>query len=131
VGFHVHRPAEEEAAFLRDALDQDLSRTLAALDGERIVGTLYSFPAPLTLPGGAHIPPMRSALSACCLPIGGANCSPSSCTPISRAALQQTARTDDLWLRPRDVPALLAARRYAAPGQLVLDVEVQHPVLTI
>jgi predicted acetyltransferase len=37
-------------------------------------------------------------------------------------ALMQTACNDDLWLRLLDVPAALEARRYAAPGQLVLEV---------
>jgi predicted acetyltransferase len=55
VAFHLDRSAHDEAAYRRDVLDQDLSRTLAALDGERVVGTLYSFLTPLTLPGGTHI----------------------------------------------------------------------------
>jgi predicted acetyltransferase len=55
VAFHLDRSAHDEAAYRRDVLDQDLSRTLAALDGERVVGTLYSFATPLTLPGGAHV----------------------------------------------------------------------------
>ncbi len=37
-------------------------------------------------------------------------------------ALRQTYTGDDLWLRLLDVPAALAARRYAVPGRLVLDV---------
>jgi len=40
-----------------------------------------------------------------------------------RAALQLAVRTDDLWLRPLDIPALLGARRYASSGQLVLEVD--------
>jgi predicted acetyltransferase len=56
VGFHVDLSAHTEAAYRREVLDQDLSRTLAALDGGRVVGTLLSFPASLTLPGGAQIP---------------------------------------------------------------------------
>src|SRR5258708_2007017 len=55
VAFHLDGSAHDEAAYRRDVLDQDLSRTLAALDGERVVGTLYSFPTPLTLPGGSHV----------------------------------------------------------------------------
>src|SRR6266568_2816148 len=56
VAFHLDRSAHEEAMYRRDVLDQDLSRTLAAMDGQRVVGTLYSFAAPLTLPGGAQVP---------------------------------------------------------------------------
>jgi predicted acetyltransferase len=37
-------------------------------------------------------------------------------------ALTQTACNDDLWLRLLDVPAALEARRYAAPGQVVVEV---------
>ena len=40
-----------------------------------------------------------------------------------RRALQQTARSDFLWLRALDTPRLLAGRRYAAEDRLVLDVE--------
>jgi predicted acetyltransferase len=40
----------------------------------------------------------------------------------ARAALQQTARTDFLWLRPMDVPRFLAARRYTCEQRLVLEV---------
>jgi predicted acetyltransferase len=39
-----------------------------------------------------------------------------------RAALPKTQLADLLWLRPLDVPATLAARRYAAPARLVLEV---------
>jgi len=39
-----------------------------------------------------------------------------------RAALPNTQRADLLWLRPLDTAATLAARRYATPGRLVLDV---------
>ena len=37
--------------------------------------------------------------------------------------LRVTAIGDDLWLRPIDIPATLAARRYAAAGRLVLAIE--------
>jgi len=43
-----------------------------------------------------------------------------------RAALPNTQRSDLLWLRPLDIPTTLAARTYAAPGRLVL--EVQDPL---
>jgi len=39
-----------------------------------------------------------------------------------RAALPNTQRADFLWLRPLDVPATLAARRYASERRLILDV---------
>jgi len=56
VVFHVDRPAVEEAVFRREVLHQDLGRTLAAIDDkQRVAGTLYSFPAELTLPGGTTI----------------------------------------------------------------------------
>ena len=41
--------------------------------------------------------------------------------PDPRAALPRE-QTDFLWLRPLDVPRLLAAREYAAEGSLVLDI---------
>ncbi|MBZ4319156.1 GNAT family N-acetyltransferase [Streptomyces huiliensis] len=41
--------------------------------------------------------------------------------PDPRAA-RLTSQADHLWLRPLDVPALLAARTYAAEGSLVLEV---------
>jgi predicted acetyltransferase len=37
--------------------------------------------------------------------------------------MQAVALRDWLWLRPLDVPALLAARRYATDGRVVLDVQ--------
>jgi len=53
VVFHVDRPAAEEAAFRRDVLEQDMARTMAAVDDEhRVAGTLYSYTAELALPGG-------------------------------------------------------------------------------
>jgi len=55
VVFHVDRPAAEEATYRREVLDQDLGRTLAAVDDSRsehrIAGTLHSYPAELALPG--------------------------------------------------------------------------------
>ena len=38
-------------------------------------------------------------------------------------AVRQSARSDFMWLRPFDVPALLAARTYLAPGRVVLEVD--------
>jgi predicted acetyltransferase len=55
VAFHVRRPAAEEAAYRLQALRQDLRRTLAAFDGDTLAGTLYSFPAELSLPGGTSL----------------------------------------------------------------------------
>ena len=40
-----------------------------------------------------------------------------------RAAVQQTTRTDMLWLRPLDVSHTLGARRYACEGRLVLEID--------
>lgn len=37
-------------------------------------------------------------------------------------AVQQSERADFMWVRPLDVPALLGARTYLAPGRVVLDV---------
>ena len=62
VAFHVARSAAEEAAFRRDVLQQDLRRTLAAIDGDTLAGTLYSFPAELSLPGGTSL--LADAVSA-------------------------------------------------------------------
>jgi predicted acetyltransferase len=62
VAFHVSRSAgEQEAAFRRDVLHQDLGRTLAAVDGGNVVGTLHSFAAELSLPGGTSL--MADAVS--------------------------------------------------------------------
>ncbi|PRY00022.1 GNAT family N-acetyltransferase [Allonocardiopsis opalescens] len=38
-------------------------------------------------------------------------------------AARAAERADFLWVRPLDVPALLAGRRYAAPGRIVLEVD--------
>jgi predicted acetyltransferase len=40
----------------------------------------------------------------------------------ARAALSQVLQLDQLWLRPLDTSAMLAARRYATDGRLVLEV---------
>jgi predicted acetyltransferase len=58
VAFHVDRSTAvaDEAAFRRDALQQDLSRTYAAVDGQHVAGTMFSFPAELALPGGTRLP---------------------------------------------------------------------------
>ncbi|CAM3765018.1 GNAT family N-acetyltransferase [Tsukamurella ocularis] len=42
--------------------------------------------------------------------------------PADPRTVQPSNRTDFLWIRPFDVPALFSARTYAAPGRLVLDV---------
>ncbi|WP_148281538.1 GNAT family N-acetyltransferase [Tsukamurella sp. 1534] len=42
--------------------------------------------------------------------------------PADPRTVQVSNRMDYLWIRPFDVPALFSARRYAAPGRLVLDV---------
>ena len=52
-GFH-HTTVEGWADFVRP--NYDLSRTTAAFDGERVVGTLRSFASELTVPGGAFVP---------------------------------------------------------------------------
>jgi predicted acetyltransferase len=41
---------------------------------------------------------------------------------VDGRAVRWRERSDHLWLRPIDVPTLLASRRYAAPGRVVLDV---------
>ena len=53
LGFHLQRPAEPEVAYRRDVRQQDLSRTLGVVDDGLVAGTLWSFPAQLTVPGGA------------------------------------------------------------------------------
>ncbi|MGX9295274.1 GNAT family N-acetyltransferase [Tsukamurella paurometabola] len=42
--------------------------------------------------------------------------------PVDPRTVQLSNRTDFLWIRPFDVPALFSARTYAAPGRLVLEV---------
>lgn len=56
VAFHNNRPPEAGAAFRRELLDDDFSRSLAAFDDARLIGTYESFAAQLTLPGGACVP---------------------------------------------------------------------------
>jgi predicted acetyltransferase len=51
VAFHVNRSAADEATYRRDVRKQDLSRSLAAfVDGE-LVGSYFSYPTKLSLPG--------------------------------------------------------------------------------
>ncbi len=45
-----------------------------------------------------------------------------STVPVDPRRVQFSNRCDMLWIRPLDVPALFAARSYAAAGRLVLDV---------
>jgi predicted acetyltransferase len=52
-GFH-HETVDGWAEFARP--DLDLSRTIAAFDRDRVVGTLRSFASTLTVPGGAIVP---------------------------------------------------------------------------
>jgi predicted acetyltransferase len=52
-GFH-HETVDGWADFARP--DLDLSRTIAAFDRDRVVGTLRSFASTLTVPGGAILP---------------------------------------------------------------------------
>src|SRR5262245_8556293 len=51
LAFHVSRSATEEAEFRREHRQQDLGRSLAALDDGRVVGTYLSFATELSLPG--------------------------------------------------------------------------------
>ena len=51
--FHGGQSAADVAAFRREVLADRFERTIAAFDGERLVGTLESFAAELTLPGNA------------------------------------------------------------------------------
>src|SRR5579864_392386 len=56
VAFHINRGPEDEVRHRREVRHQDLSRSLAALDDNgRVVGTYFSFPAELTLPGAGCI----------------------------------------------------------------------------
>jgi predicted acetyltransferase len=55
LGFHTERPSATEATYRREVIEQDLGRTLAAFDGQRVVGTLSSFPAELSLPGSTCV----------------------------------------------------------------------------
>jgi predicted acetyltransferase len=60
--FHGSRPAQEEVRYRREVIGQAYDRTLAAVEGERIVGTFESFSAELTMPGGTCVP--TNAISA-------------------------------------------------------------------
>ena len=54
--FHSSQAPDEEVAYRRDVRGMDYERSLAALDGPRVVGTYESFTAELTLPGGGCVP---------------------------------------------------------------------------
>ena len=56
VAFHNNRPTDVTAAYHRERLDGDTARCLAAVDGQRLVGTYESFATDLTLPGAACVP---------------------------------------------------------------------------
>jgi predicted acetyltransferase len=56
VAFHSRRAPEPVAAFRRELLDDDFSRSLATFDGTRLIGTYESFATQLTLPGGECLP---------------------------------------------------------------------------
>jgi len=57
VAFHVNRTPTDEAAYRRDVRKQELSRSLAAFDDGELVGTYFSYPTELSLPGaGARVP---------------------------------------------------------------------------
>jgi predicted acetyltransferase len=60
--FHGNRTAQEVAAYRAQVLPQDYTRTLAAVDGQHVVGTYESFAAELSLPGGVCLP--ANAISA-------------------------------------------------------------------
>jgi predicted acetyltransferase len=53
--FHATHSAEQEVTWRRDVLGQPTQRTLGAFDDQRIVGTLHTFRAQLTLPGGTQL----------------------------------------------------------------------------
>ena len=120
VGFHVGRPVAEEATFRRDVLQQDLRRTLAAIDGDTLAGTLYSFPAELSLPGGTSL--LADAVSAVTvLP-----------THRRRGLLTRMLRADLAAARERgEVASILVAAEYPIYGRFGFGPAVQRADYTI
>lgn len=55
LAFHVEPPGPDEVAYRLDVVGQELGRTLGAVDGATVAGTLMSFSAELTLPGGTTL----------------------------------------------------------------------------
>jgi predicted acetyltransferase len=106
LGFHADGQAAEEAAFRRDVLQQDLGRTLAAVEGQRIAGTLMSFPAELTLPGGTSLTADA---------VGAVTVQP---THRRRGLLTQMLRADLSAARERgEVASILIAAEYPIYGR--------------
>lgn len=107
VAFHVNRPAADEVRHRREVRQQDLSRSLAALDDNgRVVGSYYSFPAQLTLPGGGSIP-TNAVTAVAVLP-----------TQHRRGLLRRMLTTDMQAARERgDAASILIAAEYPIYGR--------------
>lgn len=120
VAFHGRHSTAEEVAYRRDVLAQDLSRTLAAVDDGRVVGTLHSFTAELTLPGGTCL--TADAISA-------ASVLPSH----RRQGLLRRMLTSDLRAaRERgEVASILVAAEYPIYGRFGYGPAVERAELTL
>jgi predicted acetyltransferase len=116
VAFHINRPADAEARYRREVRHQDLSRSLAALDDNgRVVGTYYSFPAELTLPGGGCIP-TNAVTAVAVLP-----------TEHRRGLLRRMLTTDMHAAKERgDAASILIAAEYPIYGRFGFGPATEH-----
>jgi len=116
VAFHVNTSAEAEARFRREVRQQDLSRSLAALDNNgRVVGSYFSFPAELTLPGGGCIP-TNAVTAVAVLP-----------TQHRRGLLRRMLSTDMQAARERgDAASILIAAEYPIYGRFGFGPATEH-----
>jgi predicted acetyltransferase len=122
VAFHVEPAglAAEEAVARRDVIQQDLSRTLATFDDQRVAGTLFSFPAELALPGGTHLS-ADAITSATVIP------------PYRRSGvLTRMLETDLRAARDRgETAAILVAAEYPIYGRFGFGPAVEHATYTL
>jgi predicted acetyltransferase len=108
VAFHANRSADEEARYRLEERDQDLSRTLAALDEQgHVVGSYFSFPAELSLPGTGACVPSNAVTSVAVMP-----------THHRRGVLRQMLHADHTAARERgDAASILIAAEYPIYGR--------------
>jgi predicted acetyltransferase len=117
LGFQ-HHAEEPDYEFRRKYLNVD--RTVAALDGSQMIGTAYSFPTPITTPGGATVT-AAAVTSVVVLP-----------THTRRGALtaMMRAQLDDVVARGEPVAVLIAAE---APiyGRFGYGAATQHATVAL
>ncbi len=122
VAFHSNRSPDAGAAFRRELLGDDFSRTLAAFDGTRLVGTYESFRAELTLPGAGDNPvPSNAVTAVSVLP-----------THHRRGALTHMITHDLRLARQRgEVASILIAAEYPIYGRFGFGPATDHAAYTL